>query len=278
MTRFLLVASCLLAASMASAQVAPSSPAYQECANLASSDPAAALAKADAWLKMDASIAAQHCRAMALFGLHRFAEAGDALAAIRDNLSRENPSMRSYLARQSAQAFASANQIDRAMVILSAQIDDLSNTRGDNASLAKMTSEVLLDRAQLAASYGKLDDAAKDLDHAVSLTPLNDGVLAARAGVFEKLGDTALAKADAGNALKLNANNAAAKELLTRLGALPAPSVNLAVPAVGTQETTPSLAPAAGPASASRKKPLRKKPLAHKPVAAAAPAVNRAPQ
>lgn len=242
MKHILWLTSCVLLATSASAQMVSPSPAYQECTSLANTDPASALMKADAWLKVDSSIAAQHCRAMALYGMRRFGEAGESLSAVRDSIGRDNPSMRSYIARQAGQAFANGNQVDRAMGILGTQLDELGQTRGDNAAIAKMTSDLLLDRAKLNTAYGKLNDAAKDLDHAVSLTPLNDAVLAERAGVFEKLGDRALARADAENALKLNASNAAARDMLVRYGVIAPAPINLAAPGIA-----PMLAPAAGP-------------------------------
>ena len=69
---YVLTAACAFA--QAPSQAAPS-PAYTECTALASSNPESALAKADAWLKIDTSIAAQHCRAMALYGLQQIGRA-----------------------------------------------------------------------------------------------------------------------------------------------------------------------------------------------------------
>lgn len=243
----LLFSIALFTAFSATAQQLPPSPAYKECTSLSSSDPATALQKADAWLNVDTSIAAQHCRAMALYGLQRYAEAATSLSSIRDAIGRDNPSMRSYITQQAGQAFANANQVDRALSILGAQIDELSAVRGDNVAVAKMTADLLLDRARLNANYGKLNEATKDLDHAVSLTPLNDELLAERAVVFEKFGDKALARNDAENAMKLNSANAKAKELLVRLGALPSTPVNLAAPSRTPALDAASIAPAAGP-------------------------------
>ena len=231
MKRFLLITTCLLSATASYAQSAPApSPAYSECTALATSNPPAALEKAESWLKIDGSIAAQHCRAMALYGLRRFDQAGEALSKVRDTISRENISMRSYIARQTAQAWINANQTDRALTLLSAQIDEMGNYRGDNATVAKLTADLLLDRGKLNANYGKMDDAAKDLDQAVSLTPLSETVLIERAMLFEKMGDKSLARSDAENVLKLNPKHAQARDLLARLGVM-VPSVNLAAPA-----------------------------------------------
>lgn len=269
MKRIAVFATSLLAATSAFAQsTITQSPAYQECTALASTNPAQALAKADAWLKIDTGIAAQHCRAMALYGLRRFPEAADALNAVRTAVTPENIALRSYLARQTARAYMNANQTDQALAILSTQINDIGGVKGDNAAAAKLTSDLLLDRARLNITYGKLDEATKDLDHAVSLTPINEDVLVERAGVFEKLGDKPLAQADSETVLKINANNAGAKELLQRLGGLPKPVNTLVAPSgitanqpvyVTPATTDVEAAPAPTKPTTSRKKSTKAK-------------------
>lgn len=233
--------SCFILGAMAAyAQPASmQSPAYQECTALATSNPEKALAKADVWLKIDTGVAAQHCRAMALFGLRRFAEAGDALAAVRESIPPETITLRSYVARQAAQAYLNASSADKALAVLSAQINEISSVRSDNVNAAKQTSNLLLDRARLNITYGKLDEATKDLDHAVSLTPINEEVLIERAGVFEKLGDIPLARNDLETVLAINANNNVAKNFRKRLNVKSAQSVNLDAPAANAPVTVP---------------------------------------
>lgn len=219
-----------------------STPAYQECTQLANSNPTQALEKADTWLKTDTGIAAQHCRAMALYGLRRFPEAADALTTIRESQGAENISLRSYLARQIARAWMNAGRNDQALSVLNTQMSDLDIARGDNVLSAKLSAEVLLDRARLSIAAGQTDSAMHDLDRAVSLTPINEDVLMERAGLFEKLGDRALARNDVAIVLKLNPSAADAKTLMQRLSA-PAPSpTTLAAPAPGA----PVVSPAAG--------------------------------
>ncbi len=218
MKRLLLISTCLFITSPAFAQQASmQSPAYRECSTLANSNPTQALAKADTWLKMDTGIAAQHCRAMALYGLRRFAEAGDALTAVRDMIAPENITLRSYVARQAANAMVGANKADQAVSLLTTQINEISTMRTDNGIAAGVTSELLVERARIHTNFGKLDDAAKDLDHAVSLTPTNESVLMERSAVFEKLGDFALAKNDLKSVLTINSSHNAARVALSRL-------------------------------------------------------------
>jgi hypothetical protein len=247
MKRLLLMTTCLLMTTPAFAQSASmQSPAYLECTGLATSNPAQALAKADAWMKIDAGIAAQHCRAMALYGLRRFAEAGDGLALVRDAIGPENITLRSYVTRQAVRAYINASQADRAFALLGAQINEIGSFRGDNGNAARLTSELLLDRARLNVTYGKLDDAAKDLDHAVSLTPVNQELLLERASVFEKLGDAPLAKNDIDAVLTINSSNSQARAMRDRLNGNARNVQAIAVPAtvVAPAPTPVSVAPA----------------------------------
>lgn len=237
MKRLLLATTCLLIAAPVFAQTASmQSPAYQECAALASSNPTQALAKAEAWLRIDNGIAAQHCHAMALYGLHRYAEAADALVSVRAAIGPENISLRSYITRQTARAYINANEADKAFTLLNAEITEIGNTKGDNANAAHLTADLLLDRARLDVTYGKLEDAAKDLDHAVSLTPVNEDVLFERATVFEKLGDAPLAKNDLDAILTINSGNTQARQMRDRLmgthAIIAIPSDIVATPAI----------------------------------------------
>ncbi len=211
----------LLALALPNAAVAAESfvqsPAYKECTALASNNPLMALQKAEAWLKIDQGIAAQHCRAMALYGLHRFEEAAAVLADVRTLIAKENITLRTYVARQSARGWLNANRPDAAAAILSDQVNDMATMTGDNATEAKLTAELLLDRARLRSHYGQLTDAVQDLDHAVSLSPINEEVLLERARVFELMGDVPLAKQDLQAVLRGNPKHEVALERMRKL-------------------------------------------------------------
>ncbi|MES2985047.1 MAG: hypothetical protein V4735_07670 [Pseudomonadota bacterium] len=214
----ILAAAIVAAACPAVAQTAIlQSPAYKECSTLAASNPTKALVKADEWINIDNGLAAQHCRAMALFGLHRFDEAATALSDLHDSVAPENITLRSYLTRQAALASINATRTAEALALITTQIGEFSTIKTDNATIAKLTAELLLDRARIHITYGKLGDAMADLDHAVSLSPIHEEVLLERAAVFEKLGDPALARSDAEIVLKLNPRSTAAKALIARL-------------------------------------------------------------
>jgi predicted Zn-dependent protease len=255
MKRFLPVLFTLSATVAYAQPVIISSPAYRECTALAASNPTAALAKAEEWLKIDQSIAARHCRAMALFGLSRFEDAAQALTDVRNSLGPEHLSLRIYVTHQVSRAWASANRPDAAIATLTNQLDYMSSLKGMNATVAPLSAELLLARAKLNENYGKLRDASADLDHAISLTPLNPDLLLERAGVFEQLGDGQLAKLDAESALKLRPGDAKAQAILargTRAGAAPAPAAE----ATATAPTAVTAAPVTPVASASVPAPV----------------------
>ena len=194
------------------------SPAYAECTQLATTNPLLAEQKALEWLKIDDGVAAHHCRAMALYGQRRFAEAADALATVRSKIPPQNVAMRSYVAEQASKAWLEAGRPDAAIDILGVQIADMAAVRGMNAQVSEQTAAVLLQRANLRMTYGLFTDAVRDLDQAVSLTPMNEEILLARAQAFARLNDVGLARADVANVLKLNPTNAKARELQRTLG------------------------------------------------------------
>lgn len=214
--KLLFLASTLLAApAMAAPFVQP--PAYKECTELAGREPAQALAKAEEWLKVDDGFAAHHCRAMALYGMARYPEAAEALGVVRQKILPDNIALRTYVARQGAKAWVSAGRSEQALGILSAQIGEMGIGKHDNATEAQLSAGLLLDRAKLRMNYGQTSQAVQDLDHAISLSPLNEEVLLQRALAFEQLRDFSLAKQDLAAVLRLDPKNTEAQALKQRL-------------------------------------------------------------
>lgn len=213
----LLMTTLLAAPALAAEGGIIQSPAYKECIALSGTNPTQALAKADEWLAIDNGIAANHCRAMALYGLKRYADAADALTALRTMVPPSNLELRSFVGKQAVEAWISAGRADAALGVLDAQIADMDKATGNNAATAKLTSGLLLERARLNLTYGKAKLAAHDLDRAISLTPLNHNLLLERAAAFEMLGDYPLARADAEAVLTLKPGETKARELLTRI-------------------------------------------------------------
>jgi tetratricopeptide (TPR) repeat protein len=190
------------------------SPAYQECATLAASDPEAALAKADSWLKIDDSVAAHHCRAMALYGLKHYDKAASELDGVRLKIDPADIAMRAYVTRQTARAWVSASKPENALHVLGEQVNEMTMTRGDNVTQAKLATDLLLDRSRIRMNYGQLAEAVQDLDQAISLSPGNEDVLVERAKIFAQLGDNALAQRDLQVVLRMNPKHAEAIGLM----------------------------------------------------------------
>jgi hypothetical protein len=199
--------------------VAPSQPftasqAYRECTQLAGTDPQAALVKAEGWLAIDHSLAAHHCRAMALYGLKQFEEAGAELDTVRTKIPEPEIQLRTYVARQGSRAWIQGGKPQQAIDVLSAQIHELTMSQGDNVLQAKLATELLLDRSRIRVEYGQLAQAVQDLDQAISLSPGNEMVLLQRAKIFAQLGDTALAQQDLQVVLRINSQQKEAAALM----------------------------------------------------------------
>ena len=195
------------------------SPAYKSCISLSNTNPAAALAKADEWLAIDAGVAAQHCRAMALYGLRRYTEAANVLGIVHNQIPQENLTLRTFITHQTASAWANAGRSDLALAAVDGMLLELAPAKGNNAVNSKLTAELLLERARVNIPFGKSADALRDLDHAVSLTPANVDILLERAQTFELLGDRNLARADVESALSISPTSTKARALLVRLDA-----------------------------------------------------------
>lgn len=180
------------------------SPAYKECTAAAASNPQAALAKADEWLKIDDSIAAHHCRAMSLYGLKRYQDAGSELDTVRIKIDPSEIAIRTYVTRQAARAWVEGGKPENAIRVISEQVNEMTMGRGDNATQARLATELLLDRSRIRVEYGQLGEAVQDLDQAISLSPGNEAVLMQRAKIFAQLGDTALAQQDLQVVLRMN--------------------------------------------------------------------------
>lgn len=184
---------------------------------MAATDPQAALVKADEWLKIEDGIGAHHCKAMALYGLKQYAESAASLSLVRDRLDPKDIMLRTYVARQASRAWILANRAEAALSTLSAQIEAMNQEGVDNATEARLTAELLLDRAKIRQQYGQNAEAVQDLDHAVSLRPSNDDVLLARAEAFIALKDRALAKEDLQAILRMNPTHEKAVGLMREL-------------------------------------------------------------
>jgi len=165
---------------------------YRLCLNNASSNPGAALVDADVWAKAGGGVPAQHCAAVALVGLKRYAEAGgrlDKLAAGRD---LPDMSFRTELFDQAGNAWLLAGDGAKAVQSFSAA---LALSAGDP--------DLFADLARAQAMRQNWQEVELDMNAALQLTPRRADLLVLRASARRALKRYPEARADIVQALKL---------------------------------------------------------------------------
>lgn len=212
----ILILSLFTAAAQA-AEIFTATPAYKACAKLAATDPKAALAKTEIWLKTDNSIGPKHCQAMALYGLGRYTQAATALNRIYEQLPPTDLVLRVYVTRQTVEAYTRAGKNDAAVKTLTAQINSINPAADEETVDARLSAELLVGRATILRKIGKKTDAIQDLDHALSLRPNNTAALLARADLLMIMGDKALAKEDLQAILRSNPKHPEAVKLMRQM-------------------------------------------------------------
>jgi tetratricopeptide (TPR) repeat protein len=199
------------------AETFTATPAYKACAKLAATDPKAALAKTEIWLKTDNSIGPQHCQAMALYGLGRYTQAATALNRIYEQLPPTDLVLRVYVTRQVVEAYTRAGKNDAALKTLTAQINSINPAADEETVDARLSAELLVGRATILRKIGKKTDAIQDLDHALSLRPNNTEALLARADLLMSMSDKALAQEDLQRVLRGNPKHPEAVKLMRQM-------------------------------------------------------------
>jgi tetratricopeptide (TPR) repeat protein len=214
---------------------------YSRCLAQANAAPAAALNDANAWSHSGGGMAAEHCAALALVGLHRYGEAGPRL----DALAREKNTpagLRPALFDQAGNAFLLAGDGAKAVasltaaLTLSASDPDLYSDLARAQAMRKNWSEVVLDlnaaltmapkradllvlRASAHRALGQLPAAQGDIEAAVAIRR-DAGALLERGLLRRQLGDMAGARSDFHAAFAASPNKAVAAEAKENLDAL----------------------------------------------------------
>ena len=226
MTRLLAIACAALAATAAAAAPRPAPrPApnpgatYDACLARAQTDPAGALAFATDWARKNGGAAADHCEAMALVGLRRYAEAGEKLDALARSPFAADPARRTALFDQAGNAWLLAGRAPSAIASFSAGLQadsfdaDLLADRARALAMsqnwakaeADLTAALLVnpDRADLYVLRGsarealnRIADARADFEHALRIQPGNADALVERGTLKFAAGDVAGARAD----------------------------------------------------------------------------------
>jgi tetratricopeptide (TPR) repeat protein len=172
---------------------------YERCMKLAKRDAAAAQKLADAWHERGGAHPSDHCAAVALIGLRQYKEAATRLETLAQAMKTAPASLRAEVLDQAGQAWLLAGDSVRAYAASGAAV-----------ALQPNDPDLLIDRAEAAASAGYLDRAVADLDHVLKAAPGRVDALIYRASANRALDRLDPALADVEKALTQAPNSAAA--------------------------------------------------------------------
>lgn len=214
---------------------------YERCLALTRTAPASALNDAGNWSRSGGGIPAEHCAALALVGLHRYAEAGPRLDAL--GRAKDTPAgLRAALFDQAGNAFLLAGDGRHAVASLSAALTlsandpDLFSDLARAQALVKNWREVVLDlnaaltlapkradllvlRASAHRALGQIGEAHTDIDAALAIRS-DAGALVERGLLRRQAGDIGGARSDFRAALKAGPTAPVAAEARDNLDAL----------------------------------------------------------
>jgi tetratricopeptide (TPR) repeat protein len=169
---------------------------YDRCLKLAKQNPGAAQSLAQTWHEQGGAHPAEHCAAVALVGLKRYKEAATRLEALAQAMTTAPAGLRADVFDQAGQAWLLAGDAVRAYA-----------AAGQALGLQPNDPELLLDRAEAAASAGYYDKAVADLDHVLKADPGRVEALIYRASANRALNRRDAALADVEKALALTPNS-----------------------------------------------------------------------
>jgi len=168
---------------------------YASCLRLAHEDPSRALAQATSWRSNGGGFPAEHCAAVALVGLKRYAEAANALEAMAGAMMTADPQLRADALDQAGQAWLLDDKPKEAQAAFDAALD----FKPDDP-------DILIDRAEAYAASGRFFDAIDDLNRVIELAPNRADALIYRASAYRQVDSLDLAREDVERALKLDPN------------------------------------------------------------------------
>ena len=172
---------------------------YDRCTKLAKQNPAAAEKLAQSWHERGGAHPADHCAALGLIGLQQYKEAATRLEALAQAMTTAPAALRAEVLDQAGQAWGLAGDPARAYAAAGAAV-----------ALQPNDPELLIDRAEAAASAGFLDKAIGDLDHVLKASPNRVDALVYRASAYRALDRLDPALTDIERALVLEPNSAPA--------------------------------------------------------------------
>jgi tetratricopeptide (TPR) repeat protein len=215
---------------------------YRRCLADANASPALALSDADGWVKSGGGVPAEHCAALALVNLKRYAEAGSRLDKIASGREKLEVAFRVSLFDQAGNAWllagdgAHAVQSFSSALTLSAGDADLFADLARAQAMVRNWHEVDLDlnaalqlsprradllvlRASARRALKRYEEARADIETALKLKPGDGDALVERGLLRKQVGDLGGARRDFQAALK-TASGAAAAEAKENLDAL----------------------------------------------------------
>jgi tetratricopeptide (TPR) repeat protein len=197
----LLIAWPLVAAAAAAEPPRPMAPLdpdvhYGKCLDAARQAPKDGLAQAEDWHNDGGGFPADHCAAVALFGLKRFAEAAQRFEALAGAMMKEKPALRAGALEQAGQAWLLAGDAKRARQAFDAA---LSYTPKDP--------DLFIDRGRADAEAQDFKTALADLDRALALAPARADALIYRGAAYRQLDQLDRARTDIDAALKAVPDN-----------------------------------------------------------------------
>jgi len=207
---------------------------YRRCLADANANPALALSDADGWAKSGGGVPAQHCGALALVTLKRYAEAGSRLDKIAGGREKLDVAFRVALFDQAGNAWLLAGDGEHAVqsfsgaLTLSAGDADLFADLARAQAMRHNWAEVVLDmnaalqlsprradlfvlRASARRALKRYQEAKADIEEALKLKPGDGDALVERGLLRRELGDIGGARRDFQAALKSGSGSAVAQ-------------------------------------------------------------------
>lgn len=166
---------------------------YSRCLALAHEKPEEALKRAAGWRDSGGGFPAEHCAAVALVALKRYAEAAEQLEALAGAMMSAAPDLRAAALDQAGQAWLLAGEAGKAKAAFDAAL-----------AFAPKDPDLLIDRAEAYAEAGRYWEAIDDLNDALEIAPNRADALIYRASAYRRVGGLDLALQDVQQALKLD--------------------------------------------------------------------------
>lgn len=185
---------------------------YAACTGLVKTDAEQAYKKARAWMDETGAMAAQHCKALALFEMGDYAGSARELDAILKSVTPGQRRLWLNMKIQAAKAHMYAQNFIGGETHLTEALRWASEQQGMEADMVPM----LIQRARIYALHNEHLRAINDLDHALSIKNDKD-VLLERARTFVKMGKPDSALDDVKAVLKEDPLNEQASSMLSKI-------------------------------------------------------------